>query len=92
MNSKKKFFLTLFFFEIILVFTFFCFGSSGIKKIISLKRDNSSLHNEVQALENEVKSLEDVINQWNTYAFYKEKIAREQLQMARNDESIYYFS
>jgi cell division protein FtsB len=44
----------------------------------------------VSALGQETKKLELQIALWQTSDFYKEKKAREQLQMAHSDDIVYY--
>ena len=41
-------------------------------------------------LQQEVKTIQEDIDLWKTDDFYKEKIAREQLQMARKGDKLFY--
>ena len=43
-------------------------------------------------LESEIGQLEHELVAWENNLFFKEKIAREQLQMARKDETVYYLT
>lgn len=48
------------------------------------------LHRSVDKLSAEVAQLEQEMYVWQTNDFYKEKIAREQLQMARKGDELFY--
>jgi len=68
----------------------YCFGINGIK-VLQLQRKNViELENTITMLNNDVEQLEKEINVWKTNDFYKEKFAREQLQMARKGDEIFY--
>jgi len=69
--------------------TFF-FGSHGMHTLHAVQKETLSLQDEIVTLEREVAMLECDITQWHEDAFCKEKMAREQLQMARCEEMIYY--
>jgi len=76
--------------EMILFGYIYCFGINGIK-VLQLQRKNViELENTITMLNNDVEQLEKEINVWKTNDFYKEKFAREQLQMARKGDEIFY--
>lgn len=89
----KQLLLRVFFGAELLVFAgIYMFGPHGVKCLWHMKQENKQLEVEVAVLGTEIAVLEQKIVQWNTNPFYKEKFAREQLQMAKKDELIYYFS
>lgn len=93
MHVLKQKIIQLFFVIEVMVFAgVYLFGAQGIQALLRLKRDNNELDKEIKALQTEVAHLEQQIDVWNAHPFYKEKIAREQLQMARPDDQIYYLT
>lgn len=92
MVLSKKFFLRLFFVAEIVVFVWiYVAGFTGVSKMTSLKKENQLLLDELVLLEKEVKKLEDDFQKWEHIPFYKEKCAREELQMARDTDDVYFF-
>lgn len=67
-----------------------CVGSHSVQAIYALHKDLTVLQDEIHRLEHEVVELETDVMQWREDDFLKEKMAREQLQMARAGEIIYY--
>lgn len=91
MHEKKKKLLRMFFAgELVLFSLFYLFGPQGLKSIRNLKVENKDLHKQIELLNHDIAELNQQIHFVQTDPFYKEKIAREQLQMARKDEIIYY--
>jgi len=66
------------------------FGANGIKVLQNQKRGVAELQKNIVSLNGEVVQLEKEIYAWQTNDFYKEKIAREQLQMARKGDELFY--
>lgn len=66
------------------------FGTNGIKVLQNQKRGVAELQKNIVSLNGEVVQLEKEIYAWQTNDFYKEKIAREQLQMARKGDELFY--
>ena len=91
-NIKKLFLRALLFFEIVIFGFTYLFGSNGLYYLKDLDRENSLLYNEVVNLKNEISIIENQINDWMVDPFYKEQLAREKLQLARENEKIYYIS
>ncbi len=91
MHESKRWVIKLIFAGELLFFsaTFF-FGSHGVQALHELNKEIGLLQREIVTLEDEVVALEVDITQWRDNDFYKEKMAREQLQMARSDERVYY--
>lgn len=82
-----KLFLSL---EIVTISFFYLFGVQGLPTLYRLKQENLTIEKEIQGLKLEVAELEKTIQEWHHYPYYKEKIAREQLQMAQQGDSVYY--
>lgn len=93
MKTKQKIFRLFFMSEIIVVMSFYMFGSHGFYTYLALSRENVCLQKEVTILEKEIEDLQDEQKMWHTHpTFYGEQYAREKLHMARKDEVIYYNS
>ncbi len=70
----------------------YLFGAQGINVLLQLYRENRKLENEIMQLKKEGDQLYDMVVIWKKDSFLKEKLAREQLQMARKDDEIYYLT
>lgn len=74
----------------VLLFTIFYYrGAHGLRAVHELQQENSAIEQVMQQEKLEISKLEDEIIRWQSDPFYKEKLAREQLHMARKDEEIY---
>lgn len=87
---KRTFSRTFFVLEMIIFMYMYIFGANGMRAVTQLNVANTQLDNDIQILKEEVKSLENEIIAWNNDSFYKEKIARERLHMARKNDVVYY--
>ena len=76
--------------EIIIFFSAYLFGINGIQALMRLQEENLQLETELASMHEGVQELENEIYAWNSQPFYKEKIAREHLQMACTDDTVYY--
>lgn len=65
-------------------------GKNGIQSLSEHKNVVVDMKKHIERLNEEVTSLEHEIHIWQTDDFYKEKIAREQLQMARKGDELFY--
>jgi len=93
MKKIKKTFLRAFFaIEAIVFISTYFFGAQGIKAKYQLLASEQELDQQIHSLSNEIKALENRVVAWKSDNFYKEKIARERLHMARKDELIFYTS
>ena len=91
MVLAKHHLLRIFFvIEVVVFVGLYLFGAHGVRMIRDLQNDNEYIEQEVAALQQEVDVLDVEINAWNEHPFYREKIAREQLQMARQGDEVYY--
>lgn len=75
--------------EILLLLFFYLFGKQGLSVILTLKQENRQLVQEIQDIETDIGQLQKTISTWKTSSFYLEKMAREQLHMARPDDHVY---
>lgn len=69
---------------------FYYYGQQGIQQIESMKHANLQTEQQIVQLQSDIETLTYELAQWHTFPFYKEKLAREQLQMARVGDIIYY--
>lgn len=67
-------------------------GPQGLQKVHDMYREHASMSEGVQQLQQEVATLKHEIDTWQKHPFHKEKIAREQLQMARTDDEVFYLT
>jgi cell division protein FtsB len=93
MKTVKQTALRIFFAVEIVVFAcVYVFGPQGMQVLQHMQQENIDLEKNIQVLRVEIKELEDTVIAWKIYPFYKEKIAREQLQMARKSDQVYYLT
>lgn len=76
--------------ELLLLGIFYVWSPHGVQAITKLQREQQEVVAHVERLKKDIASLEHEIVEWESDAFYKEKIAREQLQMARRSDVVYY--
>lgn len=86
-DGKFKLFFLL---EIIFFGIVYIFGGQGLQSIYYMSQHNRQLQQDIVNLQHMVTELEQQLQHWQTDDFYKEQLAREQLQMARPQEQIYY--
>jgi len=80
----------MFFINEILFFSFFYYyGAQGMHAVFVLQKENMGVEQQVLEIKKEIAQLHDEITVWETDSFYKEKLAREQLNMAKSGEEIY---
>ena len=76
-----------------LFFIFFSiFGQNGLLKIGDLKKARLILTKEVIALREENDAIRKEISGLKEDPFFIEKVAREELNLVRSNEIVYYFS
>ena len=66
------------------------FGTDGLCAVKKIQLERDQLAMRVEHMKLDIASLNRDIAAWHNDPFYKEKCAREQLQMARTGEEIYY--
>jgi len=67
-------------------------GPQGIETLRDMYAEEVTMREGVDQLQLEVTSLKRDIDDWQKHPFHKEKIAREQLQMARSDDEVFYLT
>ena len=75
--------------EIACVSLYYLLSSFGLHALKSANRFNSQLVEDIKALETELTSLSQELEDRKNNPFYKEAIARKELQMAYENEIIY---
>ncbi len=88
---KRSIIRILFFAETVGFLCMHVFGPQGIRVFQQLADENLVIEQSVLCVRSEIAQLDRRITACKSDAFYKERIAREQLQMARKDDVIYYF-
>ena len=68
----------------------YVYGAQGIQALQEQREVVVGLEKNVTELKNDIQQLEEEMYVWQTDDFYKEKIAREQLQMARKGDELFY--
>lgn len=62
---------------------------SGFKALSLLSTENQELQLRIADVEKDLARLRSEISDWGVYAWYKERMAREELQMAYPGEEIF---
>lgn len=65
-------------------------GPQGLQALHEMYAEQDTLQENNQQLRQEVAQLQHAVNDWQKHPFHKEKVAREQLQMARVDDEVFY--
>lgn len=71
---------------------FFFTGKDGLIGIYGLHRKTEAMQEEMRQLDREIDSLRTEIERLQSDTAYIEKIAREKLGMARENERVYIFT
>ena len=89
---KKRTMLRLLFSAELFVFAwFYYYGSHGLHTVYDLREENVTLEHEIVAMKDALTAQEAEVVCWQTDPFYKEKLAREQLHMAKEGEQVYLY-
>lgn len=76
---------------LVFVWVYF-YGAHGFLELTALREESTQIAMQKERKAEDIKILQDKVIAWNVHSFEKEKLAREQLQMARKDEIIYLVS
>ncbi len=87
--TKKKLFRIVFGLEVAAFIIFYSFGPDGLYSLSALHSEIRGVRGEIETLEKEIAVLRVQNKRLAETSFFKEKIAREQLQMAREGDRIY---
>ena len=90
MRIKKVFMRLLLMVEMMALGYLYIFGTHGIEELQKQRMIVTDLEKSVVHLKADIEQLENEIHAWQTNDFYKEKVAREQLQMARKGDELFY--
>ena len=92
MNTVKSAVRFLFITEMTLLFLYSLLGSSGISALREAQKANNKLKEELLIAHDQLAVLIDYKKDWEAYPFYKEQFIREELQMAKKGEELYFVS
>jgi len=90
MNIKKIAIRFLLCIEMFVFGYLYVCGKNGLHKLQEQKNEIVALQVRMTQLQQDIDILTADIHVWQTDDFYKEKIAREQLQMARKGDKLFY--
>ena len=76
--------------EIVIFVGIYFFSAQGLRVLQGMEKENEQVYQKITYLEKEIAVLEEEITEWERSSFYKEKIAREQLQMAKQGDEVYF--
>lgn len=89
-DIKRTISRVLFLVELAIFSWVYLFGLHGFYHLLDLRSESDRIEQKLVCKKADIDMLKEQIIAWNVHSFYKEKMAREQLQMARNGELIYY--
>lgn len=90
MQIKKKLLRLFFVCEIMVFCWIYCFDAHGLKSLYQKRQTRRAFEEKIQSLQADVERAQLAVVVFNSDPFYKERIARERLQMARTGDLIYY--
>ncbi len=91
MVITKRHMLRIFFmFEIVIFASIYFFSAQGLRVLQGMQKENEHVYQEITYLKSEIAVLEEEVIEWENNSFYKEKIAREDLQMAKKGDEVYF--
>lgn len=79
----------LFALQLLLCAWVYLYGMHGLISLLALRQECAQIKQEIADAKKDIASAQEEIIAWNAHSFYKEKMAREQLHMARKGEIIY---
>lgn len=77
-------------FEVVVFAGIYFFSAQGLRVLQGMQQENEQVQGKIGHLENEIAVLEEEVSEWEGNSFYKEKIAREELQMAKSNDEVYF--
>ncbi len=90
MKLKQKIVRGIFCVEILIFSGWYICGSHGIRAQRAVAHERMQVEIAIQALRAEITQLKTEIAARQTDELYKERVAREQLQMAREGDIVYF--
>ncbi len=89
-RQKKQLIARVGFAAEVVVFCWVYFlGPQGMRTVWRMRKENELSHGGIQELKKQIEHLEQEVGHWQQSVFYKEKFAREKLQMARSGDAVY---
>lgn len=89
-HIKKALFRSIWALQIICWAGYYVFGENGIFAMRTIAQENGGVLHQIDCIKQDIKNIEQEIIAWQTDLFYVEKVAREQLQMAKEGEELYF--
>ncbi|MFA6065842.1 MAG: septum formation initiator family protein [Candidatus Babeliaceae bacterium] len=87
----KKFIIPLFLLvEIIFFGVYYVYAPHGLSYLIKFSQENNDMRMTMRDIQHDIEVLTGQVQDSTTFAYYKEKIAREQLQMMLPNEQVFY--
>lgn len=90
--TKQRMLRYIFITELLIWGGFYGFGRQGVRALWQIRTDNAALESAIEQSRNQLAYCKRELVRWKTLTFYKEKMAREDLQMARSNETIFYLT
>lgn len=87
---KKRVFRLLWMLQIICWAGYYLYGENGYHAMSTIKKENEQVLHDIEHLQQDITVIEQEVVAWQTDLFYVEKVAREQLQMAKDGEELYF--
>lgn len=88
-SLKKLFSRGLLLAECVVFAAFYIGGTRGLPLLRALRAENKLCVQDIMLLESEINQLQSDIDEWHAYPFYKEKVAREELQLINPGDTVY---
>lgn len=82
----------LFALELCICMWAYLFGMHGWHRLMELRKECTHMQSTIMNKQQDIQAVQEQITAWTGDSFYKEKMAREQLHMARQDDLIYYLN
>jgi cell division protein FtsB len=92
MTFKQKVLRLFFAFEIGVFIVLYIFGSQGLRATRAIAQECSTIEQTIARVRADIKGFKAEIVACESDALHKERIAREQLQMARADDTVYFIN
>lgn len=80
----------LFVFELGCFFQLYVYGKNGLQLLHKQESELRTVRSQVDQIKKSIEHISAEIDEWQRDDFYREKIAREQLQMARKGDKLFY--
>lgn len=75
--------------EILTLYIFYFFGNNSLLTLNKARQVNIALEDNIDKNRKKILLLEKEITEWQLYPFYKERFAREHLQLGHKNEILY---